>query len=123
MYQIHTSKDPESVREALRRLVAGNDRASGQIDGDAFRLYPKPMRRNTPVTFYGRITPEIGGSLIRIWAVPHWSIVVFFPIWVLFGWRLVRAPWWFIVLGLVVCTISFFVETQRGYVLLREHVV
>ena len=122
MFQIHTSKDSEGVREALRRLVAGRDRASGQIDGDTFRLYPKPMRRGTPVTFYGRIAPDRDGSLIRVWSVPHWGIVIIFPIWVWFGRQLVHAAWWFIILGLVVCIVSFIVETRRGYDLLRENV-
>jgi hypothetical protein len=122
MFHIHTSKDSEGVREALRRLVSGSDRASGQIDGDTFRLYPKPRRRGTPVTFYGRIAPDRDGSLIRVWSVPHWGIVIFFPIWVWFGRQLVHADWWFIILGLVVCIVSFIVETRRGYDLLRENV-
>jgi len=36
MFQIHTNKDSESVRGALRRLIAGNNCASGQINGDTF---------------------------------------------------------------------------------------
>jgi hypothetical protein len=122
MFQIHTNKDSESVRGALRRLIAGNNCASGQINGDTFRLYPKTRRHGTPVTFYGRIMPDRDGSLIRVWSVPHWSIVIFFPIWVWFGRQLVHAPWWFIILGLVVCIISFIFETRRDYGLLRENV-
>jgi hypothetical protein len=122
MFQIYTSKDAEGVREALRRLVAGSDRAQGQIDGNTFRLYPKPTRRGTPVTFYGRISPDRDGSLIRVWSVPHWGTVIFFPIWVWFGRKLVLADWWFIILGFVVCIVSFIVETRRGYDLLRENV-
>jgi hypothetical protein len=76
MLQIHTSKDSEGVREALRRLVADHDRASGHIDGDTFRLYPKPRRRGVPVTLYGRILPDADGSLLRAWPIPHWMMIV-----------------------------------------------
>jgi hypothetical protein len=122
VFQIRTSKDSEGVREALRQLVAGTDRARGHIDGDTFRLRPEPMRRGTPVTFYGRILPDRDGSLIRVWSVPHWPVVAFFPIWVWFCRQFVHAPWWFIILGLVACIVSFIIETRRGYDLLREDV-
>jgi hypothetical protein len=124
MFQIHTNKDSEGVREALRPLVDDNDRIKGgYIDGDTFRLYPKSLSRNTPVIFYGRIVPDKDGSLIRVWSVPHWSIIIFFPIWVWFGRQEVHAPCWFIVAGFVVCIVGFVIETRRGYSLLRENIV
>ena len=122
MFQIHTSKDSEGVREALRRLIASQDRASGQIDGDTFRLRPKPRRRGVAVTLYGRILPDRDGSLVSVWSLPHWAIIIWFPVWAWFCLYLVHAPIWFLVLGFIGGIVSFIVETRRGYSLLRENV-
>ena len=122
MFQIHTSKDSESVREALRRLIASHDRASGHIDGDTFRLRPKPGRRGVAVTLHGRILPDRGGSLVSVWSLPHWVIIIWFPVWAWFCLRLVHAPIWFLVLGFLGGIVSFIVETRRGYDLLRDNV-
>lgn len=121
MFQIHTRKDTERVRDVLRQLVTDSDRASGKINGNTFCLYPKPMRRGTPVILYGRISPDRDGSLIRVWPFPHWSIAIFVPIWAWFGRQRVHAPWWFVLLGLAVCIVSFIIETRRGCLLLREN--
>jgi hypothetical protein len=120
MFQIHTKLSVSEAREAMIRLADDSSRASGKIDGDTFRLHPKPRRRGTPVTFYGRFLSDRDGTLIRVWSVPHWAIVIFFPIWVWFGRQQVHAPWWFVILGLVACIASFIFETRRGYDLLRQ---
>jgi hypothetical protein len=120
MFQIHTKKDAEAVREVLHRLISDRDRANGSIAGDTFRLHPKPRRKGVPVTLRGRIVPEREGTLVSAWPFPHWMMIAWFPIWCWFGLQLVHAPTWFIMLGLVVCTISFIIETRRGYDLLRE---
>jgi FAD/FMN-containing dehydrogenase len=120
MFKIHTKMSASEAREALIRLAADSSLATGTIASDTFRLYPKPMRRGTPVTFYGRILADRDGTLIRVWSVPHWAIVIFFPIWVWFGRQEVHAPWWFVIVGLVGCIISFLYETHRGYDLLRQ---
>ena len=122
MFHIHSNKDSEGVREALRRLVADNDRATMQINGNTFSLYPKPTRSGVPIKFYGCIVQDRDGSLIQVWSLPHWSLVIFFPFWVLLCWQLLHAPLWFIIMGLIVGVISFIVETRRGYGLLREYV-
>jgi hypothetical protein len=120
MFRMRIKRDSESVREALRRLVTTRERATGQIDSDTFRLRPKPTRHGVPVTLYGRIAPDRDGTLILAWAFPHWAMILWIPIWCWFCIRLVHAPLWFIILGLVVCIISFVVETRRGYDLLRQ---
>ncbi len=120
MFQIHTKKDAESVREALRRLIADRDRAKGSIAGDTFCLNPKPRRKGVPVTLRGRIVPEREGTLVSAWPFPHWMMIAWIPIWCWFCLQLVHAPMWFIILGLVVCAVSFVIETRRGYDLLRE---
>jgi hypothetical protein len=112
--------DIEGTREAFRRLVASRDRATGQVEGDRFRLHPKPRRRGVPVTIYGRIAPDREGTVIAAWSFPHRGMILWIPVWIWFGLQLVHAPMWFIILGLVVCIISFIVETRRGYDLLRQ---
>ncbi len=121
MFRMHTKKDSESAREALRRLVTTRERATGLVESDTFRLRPKPRRRGVPVTLYGRILPDREGTLISAWSFPHWAMILCIPIWCWFGIQLVHAPLWFIILGLVGCVISFVVETRRGYDLLREN--
>jgi hypothetical protein len=111
---------PDQARFAIHDLMVRGDRATGQIDGDTFRLRPKRRRRSIPVTLYGRILPEPGGTLVLVWPFPHWLIFLWFPIWAWFGIQLVHAPDWFIVLGFLACIAGFIGETYRGYVLLRQ---
>jgi hypothetical protein len=111
---------PESAREALRQLLASRGRATGEIEGDTFRLHPKPRRRGVPVTLYGRIVPDREGTMVSAWPFPHWLIILWFPIWAWFCIQLVHAPTWFIILGFVAGIVSFVVETRRGYDLLRQ---
>jgi hypothetical protein len=120
MFQMRTRKDSESVREALRRLIATRERATGHVESDTFRLYPKPRRRGVPVTLYGRIHSDRDGTLVSAWTFPHWAMFLWIPIWCWFCIQLVRAPLWFLVLGVVGGVISFIIETRRGYDLLRQ---
>ena len=120
MLRVHTKMTPDEARFALHDLVADGERATGQIEGDIFRLHPKPRRRGDPVTLRGRLAPEADGSLISVWPSPHWLMLVWFPIWAWFGLQLVHAPMWFIMLGFLVGVVSFVDETRRGYDLLRH---
>jgi len=119
MLNIHTKKDIESVREALRRLITNGDLAKGSINGDTFRLHPKPRRRGVPVTLCGRLVAEPDGTLVSAWPFPHWMMLAWIPVWCWFGLQLVHAPMWFIILGLIVSAVSFVLETRRGYELLK----
>jgi len=112
--------DLENAREAFRRMIASPDRATGHVEGDTFRLKPKPGRRAVPVTLYGRIEPDREGTLISAWPFPHWSIIIWFSVWAWFCIQLVHAPVWFIALGLIVGIVSFVVDARRGYDLLRQ---
>src|SRR6185369_615413 len=76
MFRIHTKMDIEGTREAFRRLVASRDRATGQVEGDKFRLHPKPRRRGVPVTIYGRIAPDREGTVIAAWSFPHGGMIL-----------------------------------------------
>src|SRR6478672_1935519 len=118
MFQLHTRKDSESVREALRRLIAGDGRARGEINGDRFRLRPRPRRKSVPVTLYGRIIPDRDGTVVSVWPFPHWATILWFPVWAWFGFALAHVPLWFVVLGFIVGIFSFVVETRRAYDLL-----
>jgi hypothetical protein len=120
MLRIHTKMTPDQARFALDDLMSSGECATGQIDDDIFRLYPKPRRRGVPVTLRGRFTPERGGTVISVWPFPHWLMLLWFPFWAWFGIQLVHAPMWFIVLGFLACIVSFVDETRRGYDLLRQ---
>jgi hypothetical protein len=120
MLRVHTKMTPDQARFALQDLVASGERATGQIDGDKFRLHPKPRRRRVPVTLRGRLAPESGGTRISAWSFPHWLMILWFPVWAWFGIELVHAPTWFVVLGFLVGVVSFVDETRRGYDLLRQ---
>jgi hypothetical protein len=122
MLQLHTRKDSEGVREGLRRLIAGDGRARGQINGDTFRLRPRSRRKSVSVTLYGRITPDRDGTLVSAWPFPHWAIILWFPVWALFCFAFVHAPIWFVVLGFIGGIFSFVIETRKAYDLLRENV-
>jgi hypothetical protein len=119
MLRVHTQMSPEQARFALHNLVASGERATGQIGADTFRLHPKPRRRGVPVTLRGRLVPETGGTLISVWPFPHWLMLLWFPVWAWFCVQLVHAPW-FVLLGFIVCVVSFVDETRRGYDLLRQ---
>ena len=120
MFRMHIKRDTEIVREALRRLIATRERATGHVELDTFTLYPKPGRRGVQVILYGRVLPDRDGTLVSAWPFPHWSMILWIPIMFWFGIQLVHAPLWFIILGLVACIISFVVETRRAYDLLRQ---
>ena len=120
--RFRTNRDLEAVREALRRLLGCEGRASGEIEGDTFRLHPKPKRRSVPITLYGRIEPDRDGTLISAWPSPHWTTIIWVPVWVWFAVIVVHAPFWFVVLGIIVSLVSFVMEARRGYDLLREYV-
>jgi hypothetical protein len=114
--------DADSVREALQRLVARHDCDSGHVEGAIFRLCPKSGRYGLPITLYGRIVSDHEGTLISVWSYPHWTVFPWIPLWVWFCIRFIRAPMWFIIGGIVLCILSFFIQTRRGYDLLRENV-
>jgi hypothetical protein len=120
MLKVHTNLDFENAREALRRVIAESSHATGYVEGDTFRLNPKPARRGVPVTLYGRIEPDRDGTLVSVWPFPHWAMIFWFPVWTWFCLQLVHAPVWFITLGFIAGIISFVVETRRGYDLLRR---
>ncbi len=120
MLKVHTTRDLENVCEGLRRLFIGHDRADGHVQGNAFRLNPRPSRRGVPVTLYGRIEADLQGTLISAWPFPHWLMILWFPLWVLLGIWLVQSSMWFIALGFLAGVVSFVLEVRRGYDLLRE---
>lgn len=121
MLQLHTRKDPEGVREALRRLIAGDGRARGEVNGDTFRLRPRQRRKSVPITLYGRITPDRDGTLVSAWPFPHWAMILWFPVWTWLCFALAHVPVWFVVLGFMVAIFSFIIETRKAYDLLREN--
>lgn len=119
LLRIRTKMTPDQARIVLQDLVASGERATGFIDGDTFRIHPKSHRRSVPVTLRGWLTPEAGGTLICAWPFPHWLMLLWFPVWAWFCIQLVHAPW-FVLVGFILGVVSFIIETQRSYDLLRQ---
>jgi len=114
-----------TIEVALARLTQ-LERAGHQVRilphfvGSKFRLKTEPLRRGIPVVLHGSIVPDTGGSLVTVWPLPHWSMVVWLPIWCWFAIALVKAPLWFVAVGIVVGVVSFLVEVYRAYAVIRK---
>ena len=104
----------------LDQLVRKGGVSAGTIADDSFRLQFQSGRRTFPVTLHGRILPATEGTMVSVWAFPHWFMFLWFPIWT---WLLLRTDstaWWFAVVALVGSVISYFVEVTKSYALLRR---
>jgi peptidoglycan/LPS O-acetylase OafA/YrhL len=120
--KVHTTRDLEAAREALRTVIAAKDRATGHVKGDTFWLNLKALgRSSTSVTLFGRIEPDRDGTLVSAWPLPYGAIfLLWLPFLATFVLHDDSDALGMLLLLFMAAMISIVVEIWRGYDLLRQ---